>query len=66
MAAAGQATVFKLQTRVRDAWKAYASDAAAAFTIGWIADGQPLPPLGPKLASIVLQSDAFKTDSRAG
>jgi len=29
----------------RDAWKAYASDASAAFTIGWIADGLPLPPL---------------------
>jgi hypothetical protein len=38
-AAAGRATVVKLQTKVRDAWKAYASDAAAAFTIGWIADG---------------------------
>ena len=31
-------------TEERDAWKAYASDAAAAFTIGWIADGLPLPP----------------------
>lgn len=28
----------------RDAWKVYASDAAAAFTVGWIADGLPLPP----------------------
>ena len=28
----------------RDVWKIYASDAAAAFTIGWIADGLPLPP----------------------
>jgi nucleoside phosphorylase len=28
----------------RDDWKAYASDASAAFTIGWIADGLPLPP----------------------
>jgi nucleoside phosphorylase len=32
-------------TEERDAWKAYASDVAAAFTIGWIADGLPLPPL---------------------
>ncbi|MDD2754917.1 MAG: HEAT repeat domain-containing protein [Methanothrix sp.] len=31
-------------TRERDAWKEYASDAAAAFTVGWIADGLPLPP----------------------
>jgi nucleoside phosphorylase len=31
-------------TEERDAWKAYASDLAAAFTIGWIADGLPLPP----------------------
>ncbi|HEX7445696.1 MAG TPA: HEAT repeat domain-containing protein, partial [Methanothrix sp.] len=31
-------------TEERDAWKAYASDVAAAFTIGWIADGLPLPP----------------------
>jgi HEAT repeat protein/nucleoside phosphorylase len=31
-------------TEERDAWKAYASDAAAAFTIGWIVDGLPLPP----------------------
>jgi hypothetical protein len=43
-AAAGQATAVKLQTKERDTWKAYASDAAAAFTIGWIADGLPLPP----------------------
>ena len=28
----------------RDAWKAYASDVAAAFTVGWIADGLPMPP----------------------
>ncbi|WP_461458657.1 hypothetical protein [Methanothrix sp.] len=28
----------------RDAWKAYASDAAAAFVMGWIADGLPLSP----------------------
>ena len=28
----------------RDAWKAYASDAAAAFVMGWIGDGLPLPP----------------------
>lgn len=28
----------------RDDWKPYASDAAAAFTIGWIADGLPVPP----------------------
>ena len=28
----------------RDAWKAYASDAAAAFGMGWIADGLPLSP----------------------
>jgi nucleoside phosphorylase len=31
-------------TEVRDAWKAYASDTAAAFTMEWIADGLPLPP----------------------
>ena len=31
-------------TEERDDWKAYASDASAAFTIGWIADGLPLPP----------------------
>jgi HEAT repeat protein/nucleoside phosphorylase len=31
-------------TEERDAWKTYASDVAAAFTIGWIADGLPLPP----------------------
>ena len=31
-------------TEERDAWKAYASDAAATFTIEWIADGLPLPP----------------------
>ena len=31
-------------TEERDAWKVYASDVAAAFTIGWIADGLPLPP----------------------
>jgi HEAT repeat protein/nucleoside phosphorylase len=28
----------------RDAWKAYASDVAAAFVMGWIADGLPRPP----------------------
>jgi hypothetical protein len=28
----------------RDAWKVYASDVAAAFTIGFIADGLPMPP----------------------
>jgi HEAT repeat protein/nucleoside phosphorylase len=32
-------------TKERDAWKAYSSDAAAAFTVGWIADGLPLPPV---------------------
>ena len=31
-------------TKERDAWKAYASDAAAAFVVGWIAEGLPLPP----------------------
>ena len=31
-------------TEERDAWKTYASDVAAAFTIGWIGDGLPLPP----------------------
>lgn len=31
-------------TEERDAWKAYASDAAAAFVMGWIGDGLPLPP----------------------
>ena len=28
----------------RDAWKAYASDTAAAFVMGWIADGLPRSP----------------------
>ena len=28
----------------RDDWKAYASDAAAAFVMGWIAEGLPMPP----------------------
>ncbi|WP_348303827.1 hypothetical protein [Methanothrix sp.] len=28
----------------RDAWKAYASDAAAAFVMGWIVEGLPMPP----------------------
>ncbi|WP_214083635.1 sister chromatid cohesion protein PDS5, partial [Methanothrix sp.] len=28
----------------RDAWKAYASDVAAAFVMGWIADGLPRTP----------------------
>ena len=28
----------------RDAWKSYASDAAAAFVLGWIAEGLPMPP----------------------
>lgn len=28
----------------RDAWKDYASDVAAAFTVGWIANELPLPP----------------------
>ena len=32
-------------TKERDAWKTYASDVAAAFIIGWIADGLPLRPL---------------------
>jgi hypothetical protein len=40
-AATGRATVVELQTEVRDAWKAYASDAAAALTIGLIACGLP-------------------------
>jgi len=31
-------------TEERDDWKPYASDVAAAFTIGWISDGLPLPP----------------------
>ncbi|WP_461459909.1 phosphorylase family protein [Methanothrix sp.] len=31
-------------TEERDDWKPYASDVAAAFTIGWIGDGLPLPP----------------------
>lgn len=31
-------------TEVRDSWKLYASDTAAAFTFGWISDGLPLPP----------------------
>lgn len=31
-------------TEERDDWKPYASDVAAAFTIGWIADGLPMPP----------------------
>jgi nucleoside phosphorylase len=31
-------------TKARDDWKAYASDTAAAFTTGWIAEGLPLPP----------------------
>jgi HEAT repeat protein/nucleoside phosphorylase len=31
-------------TEERDAWKTYASDTAAAFVAGWIADGLPLPP----------------------
>ena len=31
-------------TKERDSWKAYASDVAAAFTVGWIADGLPLSP----------------------
>jgi hypothetical protein len=53
-AAAGRATTFKLQNKeskcwamsfsmVRDAWKANASNAVAAFKIRWIADGLPLP-----------------------
>ncbi|MCK9407292.1 MAG: hypothetical protein M0Q47_12910 [Methanothrix sp.] len=28
----------------RDAWKAYASNAAAAFVMGWIAEGLTMPP----------------------
>ncbi len=31
-------------TEERDAWKAYAADTAAAFTINFIASGLPLPP----------------------
>jgi len=31
-------------TKERDAWKAYASDAAAAFIVGWISDGLPVRP----------------------
>jgi nucleoside phosphorylase len=31
-------------TKERDAWKIYASNTAAAFTIGWIADGLPIKP----------------------
>ena len=34
----------------RDAWKAYASDVAAAFTMEWIADGLPLPPSTQKVS----------------
>ena len=36
----------KGKNRVRkepDAWKAYASDAAAAFVMGWIAEGLTMP-----------------------
>ncbi|TFH50357.1 MAG: hypothetical protein E4G89_03515, partial [Methanothrix sp.] len=39
-------------TKERDAWKAYASDTAAAFTVGWIAEGLPLPPSARNSASI--------------
>ena len=31
-------------TKERDAWKIYASDAAAAFIVGWISDGLPMRP----------------------
>lgn len=31
-------------TEERDDWKPYASDVAAAFIIGWISDGLPMPP----------------------
>ena len=31
-------------TKERDAWKTYASDAAAAFIIGWISNGLPVRP----------------------
>jgi len=31
-------------TKERDAWKTYAADTAAAFTVGWIANGLPLNP----------------------
>jgi HEAT repeat protein/nucleoside phosphorylase len=31
-------------TNERDAWKAYAGDTAAAFTVGWIKDGLPVRP----------------------
>jgi len=35
----------------RDAWKAYASDAAAAFVMGWIAEGLPMP-RSPRMADL--------------
>jgi len=35
----------------RDAWKEYASSSAAAFTIGWIADGLPIRPSTSKRVS---------------
>jgi HEAT repeat protein/nucleoside phosphorylase len=35
----------------RDNWKSYASATAAAFTLGWIADGLPILPAGRSLAS---------------
>ena len=31
-------------TKERDAWKAYASDVAAGFIVGWISDGLPVRP----------------------
>ena len=31
-------------TKERDAWKTYASDVAASFIVGWIADGLPVRP----------------------
>jgi nucleoside phosphorylase len=35
-------------TQERDAWKSYAADTAAAFTISYIASGLPLPPASPE------------------
>ena len=35
----------QIGTIERDNWKPYASDIAAAFTIGYIAEGLPFPPI---------------------
>lgn len=34
-------------SRERELWKKYAADVAAAFTVGYIADGLPMPPQHP-------------------